>query len=193
MRLLSTTIKAGQYKSIYENKGALEELIRGIVVPNVQLRGQYYFLFSEKTFFNILPSSEHDVEQFEDDPLEFIRMDLSLPISTTGTASFSSSGGGDGTSRRQAAADVVRALVVSGYEAQVTEIVSSWVNLGLQVKNFPFCIMYLLIMLQEYAKNPSENWKSKDSAIFLISAVAIRGVTSQVCTEFTYPAEYTNY
>jgi exportin-2 (importin alpha re-exporter) len=41
MRLLSTTIKSGQYKDIYENKGALEELIRGIVVPNVQLRGEH--------------------------------------------------------------------------------------------------------------------------------------------------------
>jgi hypothetical protein len=82
---------------------------------------------------------EHDVEQFEDDPLEFIRIDLSLPLSTSGTASFSSTGGGDGTSRRQAAADVVRALVINGYEAQVTEIVSSWVNLGLQVHILRFC------------------------------------------------------
>jgi hypothetical protein len=87
----------------------------------------------------ILYYQEHDVEQFEDDPLEFIRIDLSLPLSTSGTASFSSTGGGDGTSRRQAAADVVRALVINGYEAQVTEIVSSWVNLGLQVHMLQFC------------------------------------------------------
>jgi len=76
---------------------------------------------------------DHDVEQFEDDPLEFIRSDLSLPTTTTGMASFSASGGGDATTRRQAAANLVRALVSSGYEAQVTEIVYTWVNLGLQV------------------------------------------------------------
>ncbi|CAG7854816.1 Importin alpha re-exporter AltName: Full=Chromosome segregation protein CSE1 [Serendipita indica DSM 11827] len=144
MRLLSTTIRSGQYKDIYNERNALEELVRGIVVPNVQLR-------------------DHEVEQFEDDPLEFIRLDLSLPSSSAGTASFSSSGGGDGTTRRQAAADVVRSLVNNGYEQQATEIVSSWVNLG----------------LQQYTKDPGENWKSKDSAIFLISAVAARGVTTQ--------------
>ncbi|CAG8598816.1 6838_t:CDS:10 [Acaulospora colombiana] len=121
MRLLSSTIKSGQYKSIYDNKNSLEELIRGIVVPNVQLRA------------------------------------------TSGSASFSSTGGGDGTTRRQAAADVVKALTSSGYEAQATEIVLNWIQLG----------------LQEYQKNPSENWKYKSSAIYLTSAVAARGTTLQ--------------
>ncbi|KAG8818027.1 importin-alpha export receptor [Serendipita sp. 399] len=139
MRLLSTTIKSGQYKSIYDDTNALEELVRGIVVPNVQLR-------------------DHEVEQFEDDPLEFIRLDLSLPSS-----SVYSSSGGDSSTRRQAAAEVIRSLVSNGYEAQATEIVSKWVNLG----------------LQEYAKNPAENWKSKSSAIYLITAVAARSVTTQ--------------
>ncbi|KAG8776418.1 importin-alpha export receptor [Serendipita sp. 397] len=139
MRLLSTTIKSGQYKSIYDDNNALEELVRGIVVPNVQLR-------------------DHEVEQFEDDPLEFIRLDLALPSSAV-----ASSGGGDATTRRQAAAEVIRSLVSNGYEVQATEIVSKWVNLG----------------LQEYAKNPGDNWKSKSSAIYLISAVAARSVTTQ--------------
>lgn len=40
MRLLATTAKSGQYKNIYESDGALKELVRGIVVPNVQLRGK---------------------------------------------------------------------------------------------------------------------------------------------------------
>ena len=41
MRLLSTTIRSGQYRSIFDDRKALEELIKGIVVPNVQLRGQF--------------------------------------------------------------------------------------------------------------------------------------------------------
>lgn len=77
---------------------------------------------------------DHDVEQFEDDPLEFIRSDLSLPSTSTGMSSFSASGGADATTRRQAAADLVRTLVSSGYETQTTEIVYTWVNLGLQVE-----------------------------------------------------------
>jgi len=77
---------------------------------------------------------DHDVEQFEDDPLEFIRSDLSLPSTSTGMSSFSASGGADATTRRQAAADLVRTLVSGGYETQTTEIVYTWVNLGLQVE-----------------------------------------------------------
>jgi len=105
------------------------------VVPNVALR-------------------EHDVEQFEDDPLEFIRLDLA--VSATGT---------DLATRRQAAADVLQALVGSGYEAEATEIVGSWINIG----------------LSEYKSNRQESWKAKDSAIYLLTALATRGSTLQVC------------
>lgn len=97
---------------------------------------------------------EHDVEQFEDDPLEFIRLDLA--VSATGT---------DLATRRQAAADVLQALVGSGYDAEATEIVGAWINTG----------------LSEYASNKAENWKAKDSAVYLLTAVATRGSTTQVC------------
>ena len=104
------------------------------MVPNVALR-------------------EHDIEQFEDDPLEFIRLDFA--VSATGT---------DLATRRQAAADVLQALVGSGYETEATEIVGSWINTG----------------LTEYAANKENNWKSKDSAIYLLTALATRGSTLQV-------------
>jgi len=93
------------------------------------------------------------MEQFEDDPLEFIRLDLSL-----------SSAGTDLATRRQAAADVLQALVGSGFETEVTEIVGSWITTG----------------LSEYNANPRENWKAKDSAVYLLTAVATRGSTTQV-------------
>jgi len=109
-------------------------------------------------------SIEHDIEQFEDDPLEFIRIDLSFPTSSAGAASFSSSGGGEGTTRRHAAADVIRSLVSSGHDTDTTELVGEWVQNGLQL----------------YASNPAENWKAKDSAVFLMSAVAARGSVTAV-------------
>lgn len=96
---------------------------------------------------------EHDIEQFEDDPLEFVRLDLS--ISTSGT---------DLATRRQAAADVLQTLVSSGYEAEATEIVGAWINTG----------------LAEYGSNKEENWKAKDSSVYLLTAVATRGSTTQV-------------
>lgn len=97
------------------------------------------------------------MEQFEDDPLEFIRLDLSLPGSNAGATA-------DVTTRRQAAADILQALVGSGYEAEATEIVGTWIQTG----------------LAEYNANPAEGWRAKDSAIYLLTAVATRGSTTQV-------------
>jgi exportin-2 (importin alpha re-exporter) len=106
-----------------------------VVIPNISLR-------------------EHDEEQFEDDPLEFIRLDLAL--SSTGT---------DLGTRRHAAADVLQALVGGGYETETTELVGNWINTG----------------LSQYQADKGQNWKSKDSAIFLLTAIATRGSTTQVC------------
>lgn len=105
-----------------------------MVIPNVGLR-------------------ESDVEQFEDDPLEFVRLDVA--VASTGT---------DLATRRHAAADVLQALVSSGYEAETTDIVGTWINRG----------------LSDYASNKAANWKSKDSAIYLLTALATRGSTAQV-------------
>ena len=134
MRFISTAIRSGYYKSLFSARETISSLVQGVVVPNVALR-------------------EHDVEQFEDDPLEFIRLDLA--VSATGT---------DLATRRQAAADVLQALVGSGYDSEATEIVGSWINTG----------------LAEYAANKEENWKAKDSAVYLLTAVATRGSTTQV-------------
>ncbi|KAF8148458.1 importin alpha re-exporter [Crassisporium funariophilum] len=133
LRFISTAIRSGYYKSLFSSRETISSLVQGVVVPNVALR-------------------EHDIEQFEDDPLEFIRLDLS--VSATGT---------DLATRRQAAADVLQALVGSGYEAEATEIVGSWISTG----------------LAEYTKNKEENWKAKDSAVYLLTAVATRGSTTQ--------------
>ncbi|KAF8063522.1 CAS/CSE protein [Lyophyllum atratum] len=133
LRFISTAIRSGYYKPLFSSRETISSLVQGVVVPNVALR-------------------EHDVEQFEDDPLEFIRLDLSL-----------SSAGTDAATRRQAGADVLQALVGSGYEAETTEIVGSWIGTG----------------LNEYASNKAENWKAKDSAVYLLTALATRGATSQ--------------
>lgn len=133
LRFVSTAIRSGYYKSLFSSRETISSLIQGVVVPNVALR-------------------EHDIEQFEDDPLEFIRLDLSVSASGTDLAT-----------RRQAAADVLQALVGSGYEAEATEIVGTWINTG----------------LAEYGSNKGESWKAKDSAVYLLTAVATRGSTSQ--------------
>ena len=145
LRFLSTAIRSGNYRGIFENRETINGLVEGVVVPNVSLR-------------------THEVEQFEDDPLEYVRLDLSFA-----SASSAAVAGGltaEGTTRRQAAADVLRALVASGFEAITTEIVLRWVGLG----------------LQEYSANPrgEDTWKQKDRSVFLLTAVATLGATAQV-------------
>ena len=102
---------------------------------------------------------EHEIEQFEDDPLEYIRRDISI-----------ASAAGDASTRRQAAADVVRALVTAGLQTEVTEITSQWISQGLQQ------------YAQGREKGIEDAWKAKDTAVYLFTAVATRGSTSQVCS-----------
>ncbi|KAJ4471965.1 CAS/CSE protein [Lentinula aciculospora] len=134
LKFISTALRSGFYKSsIFSAPGIISTLIEGIVVPNTTLR-------------------EHDIEQFEDDPLEYIRLDLAVSAAGTDTAT-----------RRQSAMDVLQTLVSTGYETEATEIVGGWINKG----------------LTEYQSNKAANWKSKDTAIYLLTAVATRGVTTQ--------------
>ncbi|KAG0707281.1 hypothetical protein DFH29DRAFT_871634 [Suillus ampliporus] len=52
-------------------------------------------------------------------------------------------GASEVATQRQAAADVLQALVSSGYQTEATEIVGSWITSG----------------LQQYNLNPTQNWK----------------------------------
>ncbi|KAI0088382.1 importin alpha re-exporter [Irpex rosettiformis] len=141
LRFISTAIRSGHYKELFSSKDTISNLLQGVVVPNIVLR-------------------EHDIEQFEDDPLEYIRTDLSLPA-----ASGLGLGSHDAMTRRQAAADLVRALVSSGLEAETTEVAGAYINQG----------------LQEYNNNKTKggSWKSKNTAVYLLTAVATRGSTTQ--------------
>ncbi|EJD01973.1 Cse1-domain-containing protein [Fomitiporia mediterranea MF3/22] len=144
LRFLSTAIRSGNYRSIFESKETIDGLVEGVVVPNVTLR-------------------THEVEQFEDDPLEYVRLDLSF--ASASSAAVSGGLTAEGTTRRQAAADVLRALVGSGFEVITTEVVLKWVQSGLQA----------------YTADPrgEDTWKKKDESVYLLTAVATRGATAQ--------------
>ncbi|ORY84121.1 putative importin-alpha export receptor [Leucosporidium creatinivorum] len=64
--------------------------------------------------------------------------------------------------RRQAASDFTKALMEQ-FESQVTAIVTQYVG----------------AYLSQYAADPAANWKSKDTAIFLLTSIASRGSTLQ--------------
>ncbi|KAI8645460.1 Cse1-domain-containing protein [Parasitella parasitica] len=70
--------------------------------------------------------------------------------------------GSDTDTRRRAAADFIRALMERG-EAQVTKIIAEHINHHLYT----------------YSINPKNNWKDKNTAIFLMVAIASRASNSQ--------------
>jgi exportin-2 (importin alpha re-exporter) len=69
--------------------------------------------------------------------------------------------GSDSDTRRRSASDFVRGLM-EHFEKSVTLIVNDYIN----------------HYLSEYAKNPAQNWRSKDTALFLFSAIAIKSSTA---------------
>lgn len=69
--------------------------------------------------------------------------------------------GSDSETRRRAATDFLRRLA-ERFEESVTKVV----------------LKYIEHYLAEYAKNPASNWKAKDTATYLFSAVAAKGVAT---------------
>lgn len=76
--------------------------------------------------------------------------------------------GSDIGTRRHSACNLVRGLC-KYFEAPVTAIFSG----------------YISTMLQKYAENPTGNWKEKDTALYLITAIATRSRTSRQGTTKT--------
>lgn len=69
----------------------------------------------------------------------------------------------DSDTRRRAATDFLRQLL-DKFEKKVTDVVNRYID----------------HYLKEYAANPSENWKSKDTAIYLFSSIATKGTVTSV-------------
>ncbi|KAL7424789.1 importin-alpha export receptor [Cryptotrichosporon argae] len=65
--------------------------------------------------------------------------------------------------RRQSAAEFTQALMMN-FEKEVTDIIKGYIG----------------ACLQEYARDPTANWKSKDTAIYLLTSIASRGSTAQL-------------
>ncbi|KAI0248954.1 importin alpha re-exporter [Lactifluus subvellereus] len=129
LRFISTSIRSGAYRDIFQSRDTIQGLIAGVVVPNLSLR-------------------THDVEGFEDTPLEYIRGELQVSEVST---------------PRQAAADVVNALVGVGQESEIatTAVAFEWISRA----------------LTGAAQGGEDAWKNKDAAVYLFEAVATRSGT----------------
>lgn len=70
--------------------------------------------------------------------------------------------GSDIETRRRAACDLVKTLS-QNFEAKIFEIFGQ----------------YLQVLLSKYNENPTQNWRAKDTAIFLVTSLASRGATQK--------------
>jgi len=76
--------------------------------------------------------------------------------------------GSDVDTRRKSACDLVRALS-KHFEADVVKLFSD----------------YIKVMLDSFAANPNEFWKNKDAAIYLVTAICVKGSTARYGTTQT--------
>lgn len=121
IKFLSITVKTGLHTQLFSQQETLELLIERIVLPNMLLRGESLFLVIKGPQLTHRRVVDHEIEQFEDDPLEYIRRDLSVNT--------------EGQTRRHSAADLLKALISNGLEREVTTIVERYVAKGLEVIN----------------------------------------------------------
>ena len=100
IQFLASVADRQQYKELFEDRNTLTSICEKIIVPNIKMR-------------------QTDIEQFEDDPLEYIRRDLE---------------GSDVDTRRRAACDLVKGLS-RFFEPQITEIFGAYVKVMMDSYN----------------------------------------------------------
>ena len=124
LHFLTAVASIDNHAQNFNNNDILGQVVEKVILPNVSLR-------------------ESDIEQFEDEPIEYIRRDLE---------------GSDADTRRRAATDFLRKLLEK-FEGIVTSVVGR----------------YIQHYLESFSKNPTEEWKSKDTAVYLFSSIAAKG------------------
>lgn len=144
---LSAVSEKDRYTSIFDQSGSLETICESVIIKNLMLRRE-------------------DMEQFEDEPFDYLKRDIegllcrflvlksslfTLPVCVLGL---------DSETRRRGAADFVRALT-KHFEQRVFTILSSSVN----------------SYLNDYSQNPANEWAKKDVVYFLVSALASKATT----------------
>jgi exportin-2 (importin alpha re-exporter) len=125
LHFLTAVASLDRHAQNFDNQEILGQVVEKVILPNVSLR-------------------ESDIEQFEDEPIEYIRRDLE---------------GSDADTRRRAATDFLRKLLEK-FERLVTDVVGR----------------YITHYLAAFTRDQTGEWKSKDTAVYLFSAIAAKGV-----------------
>jgi len=99
LRFLGALVSNFRQKHLFKQQGTLDEIIKKIVVPNVQMR-------------------ESDYEDFEDNPMEYIRRDIE---------------GSDSDTRRRLACDLIRSMC-KYFEEDTTKLCQG--TIGILINDF---------------------------------------------------------
>lgn len=139
-----TAVANGAHHQMFAHGDTLKSICEKIVIPCMMLR-------------------ENDVEQFEDEPLdcEWREGWKRVVVLFSSIDCFCADvrqdiEGSDLDTRRRSAKELVKGLR-KNYEKLVTEIFGA----------------YIQTLLAQYQGNPKGNWKAKDVAVYLLTAVAV--------------------
>lgn len=126
LHFLTAVAAIDKHAQNFNRDEVLKEIVSKVVLPSVRLR-------------------DSDTEQFEDEPIAYIRRDLE---------------GSDSDTRRRAATDFLRQLLEK-FPSLVTQVVGQYINHYLDI-----------------SKGNADDWMSKDTAVYLFSAIAAKGTTT---------------
>lgn len=118
MTFLSKLAARSHHCAMFEGGETLKTVCEQVILPNLFLRGEFllFFCFSPFERMNL----ESDVEEFEDNPEEYIRKDIEKSDSAT---------------RRRAACDFLQALCIF-FESPVVALYSQYVDIMQKVSFF---------------------------------------------------------
>lgn len=155
LQFLSTVATRNHYRQLFEDPKVLASICEKVIIPNMDFRGKFTSKFScqskKITNENFIPKTKSISASDEELFEDNPEEYIRRDIE-----------GSDIDTRRRAACDLVKTLS-QNFEAKIFEIFGQ----------------YLQVLLVKYAENPAQNWRAKDTAIFLVTSLASRGSTQK--------------
>lgn len=158
MKFLSTLAARSHHCAMFESDEALRVLCQQVILPNLFLRGSIESLIQPRLrrFSIFFPPIESDIEEFEDNPEDYIRKDieksgLCVKLSMNSrkrqffiVTKFIVHSFIDSTTRRRAACDFLQALCVF-FEGKVVALFSQYIEAMQKVDSVKTTLKSLLI------------------------------------------------
>lgn len=133
VKFLTSVVKKEQFKHLFGNEAALHAICEKVIIPQLKLR-------------------ESDIETFEFNPQDYIRMDIE---------------GSDVDTRRRTAVDFIHGLTMH-YEAQISTILKGYVT--------------NMLKEYETKRKTENGFIIKDAAMYIVLALSAKSHTTHAHT-----------